>query len=404
MKRPVAFLFMAALAVLAATSCIRYYGPYGEPGTTTPPPPSNEPGYQYDNPNDNYDSAYFYNELEPYGIWVSYRPYGYVWVPRDVGYGWRPYTAGHWVWTDYGWTWVSNERWGWIAFHYGRWGFDRALGWYWVPDTLWGPAWVAWRWGDAHIGWAPLPPGVEYYPGRGFGRNQWNIPGDHWNFVRGRDFMDARLNRWVLPVERNVTIINLTRFEVNIEDRDRHVYDRGVDIGTIERWSNRPVSRYSLKDATRPGPAREEGSSLVISRPVVKRNEAARPKQVVDQATAEKRLEGATGGRVYRPATGNEQETVRRAHDQERTLMKESQQAEIGEEQRKAREEESKVQNPVEKRKIAEQAKARVAELQKKHDQEKADLEKRQKAEADKTKRPPVRRKVEPAKPPIKKS
>ena len=136
MKRTLGFLFLVILFATAA--CIRYV-PYGESGRY--------PGdYPYDRDYDrdydrydNYDNAYFYNELEPYGLWVTFRPYGYVWVPRYVGYNWRPYSQGHWVWTDYGWTWVSVERWGWIAFHYGRWGWDRRLGWFWVPDTVWGP-------------------------------------------------------------------------------------------------------------------------------------------------------------------------------------------------------------------------------------------------------------------------
>ncbi len=398
MKKPVAFAFLAILLVLAGSSCIRYYGPYGEPGAAVepPPPPPNEPAYH--NGNNDLDNTYFYNELEPYGIWVSYRPYGYVWVPRNVGYSWRPYASGHWAWTDYGWTWVSLERWGWIAFHYGRWGFDQALGWFWVPDIVWGPAWVAWRWGDAHIGWAPLPPGIDYVPGRGFGRRDWQIPGHFWNFVRGRDFMDHQIDRWILPSERNITIINMTRFEVNIDERDRHVFNGGVDTNTIERWAGQPVHRYSLKDAGRPGPAREEGSDLVMSRPVIKRNEAARPKQVVDQNAAERELNTETGNRIYRPAAGNEAEVVRRAHAQELTLMKESQQTEINEVQRKAKEDTARVQNPVDKRKFADQAAARVEELKKKHAQEKADLEKRQKAEQDKAKQAPVRRKVQPDK------
>ena len=402
MKTRTRWLLLVAVIVLAASSCIRYYGPYGEP-TPPPTPPPSEPAYDNNTYDDNYDSAYFYNELEPYGLWVTYRPYGYVWIPRDIGYNWRPYTTGHWAWTDYGWTWVSLERWGWIAFHYGRWGFDRALGWFWVPDTVWGPAWVAWRWGDAHVGWAPLPPGIEYFPGRGFGRNDWNIPGHSWSFVRGRDFMDHRLDRWILPVERNITIINMTRFEVNIHDRDRHVYDPGVDFNTVERWYGRPINRLALKDSTKPGPAREEGGDLVMSRPVIRRNDAARPKHAIDQPAAEKQLNPEGGQRVFRRDGRNEEEVVRKEHDQQMTLMKESQQAEINEIRRKATEDQAKVQNPVEKKKFSDQAAAKVDELKKKHEQEKAELEKRQKTEKDKAKQGQVRRKTDPDKTAIEK-
>src|SRR5882757_1439338 len=44
----------------------------------------------------------FYDNLQPYGTWVSDDQYGNVWVP-DVDEGFRPYaTRGHWVVTDYG--------------------------------------------------------------------------------------------------------------------------------------------------------------------------------------------------------------------------------------------------------------------------------------------------------------
>ncbi|MGZ5555061.1 MAG: DUF6600 domain-containing protein [Candidatus Aminicenantales bacterium] len=390
MKKSIGFLLFAAFVVLVGTSCIQYV-PYDEPGNYSGRP--NEDSY-YDR-SGNLDSTYFYDELEPYGAWVSYRPYGYVWIPGNVGYNWRPYSRGHWAWTDYGWNWVSVERWGWIAFHYGRWGWDRGLGWYWVPDNVWGPSWVAWRWGDAHIGWAPLPPGADYIPGRGFGRNQWNFPENSWNFVRGQDFMDRSVNRWILPIERNRTILDRTEFGVNINERDRHIFNDGVDPDLVRRQTNRTIDRYTLKDATRPGIEREEGRDLVVSRPVIKRNDAAKPKRVLDQAQAEKQLSGETASPIIRRAPRNEEESLRQDHSKERELLKESQKTEINEVRRRADEDRAKVQNPVEKKRVDEQATTRVAELKKKHDQEKAELEKRQKIEEDKTKKPPVRRKTD---------
>jgi hypothetical protein len=392
MKKTIGFLLFTAFVILVGTSCIRYV-PYDESGRYSGPYDDQRYDNRYSDRYDDLDSAYFYDELQPYGLWVSYRPYGYVWIPGNVGYNWRPYSRGRWAWTDYGWTWVSVERWGWIAFHYGRWGWDRGLGWYWVPDVLWGPAWVAWRWGDAHIGWAPLPPGADFVPGRGFGRRQWDIPYDHWNFVRGRNFQDRSLDRWVLPIERNRTIVDRTEFGVNINERDRRVINDGIDPDIVRRQTERPVERYSLKDATRPGVEREEGSDLVISKPVIRRNEAAKPREVVDQGKAEKEISGETTSRVYRRAPRNEEEILRQDHNKEQQLLRESQETELNEVRRRADEEKAKVQNPVEKKKVDEQAASRAAELKKKHDQEKAELAKRQKAEEEKTKRTPVRRK-----------
>src|SRR4030042_28949 len=63
------------------------------------------------------DMNYMYNYLAPHGNWVHMDPYGYVWTPRHMGYRWRPYSQGHWVMTDYGWTWIPKEEWGPIPFH-----------------------------------------------------------------------------------------------------------------------------------------------------------------------------------------------------------------------------------------------------------------------------------------------
>ncbi len=392
MKKTLGFLLLAVFLAAAGSSCIRY-APYDESGRYSG-------GYDNDTYDDNYgryddlDSAYFYDELQPYGLWVSLRPYGYVWIPNHVGYNWRPYTRGHWAWTDCGWTWVSIERWGWIAFHYGRWGWDRRMGWFWVPDVVWGPAWVAWRWGDTHIGWAPLPPGADFVPGRGFGRRQWDIPGHSWNFVRGRDFLDRTIDRRVLPAERNLTIIDMTRFDVNIDERDRRIFNHGVDVDLVRRQTDRPVERYMLKDSTRPGLAREEGQDLVVSKPVIRRNEAAKPKQVLDENQAEKEIGGQTQGRVYRRTPRREDEVLREEQLTEKQLLKESQEAELKAIESKAEEEKTQVRNPVEKRKVEEQAKSRVAELKKRHAQEKAELEKRQKTEEAKAKKPPIKRKT----------
>jgi hypothetical protein len=130
---------------------------------------------------DGYDpNAYqqFQQPLAPYGNWIDDASYGRVWVPSVsvVGYDFAPYSAGgHWVLSDYGWTWVSDWDWGWGPFHYGRWITCGGYGWCWVPGTMWGPAWVSWRSGGGYVGWAPLPPaGVRIGPPHGV-RTPWRF-------------------------------------------------------------------------------------------------------------------------------------------------------------------------------------------------------------------------------------
>ena len=160
-------------------------------------------------------------------------PYGYVWVPRHMGYRWRPYSDGRWAWTDYGWTWMDNSEWGWIPFHYGRWNMDNDIGWYWVPGTTWGPAWVTWRSNDMYMGWAPLPPGVDLRAGMDFASLRIDVPGSFWIFIGGSHFLDPDVHSYVLPYERNVTIVNNTTVYNNFDFRgDRFVND-GVEMAHI---------------------------------------------------------------------------------------------------------------------------------------------------------------------------
>src|SRR5207248_814128 len=106
----------------------------------------------------------FYTKLEPYGAWLETSDYGYVWQPRQAesSRSWRPYTTGRWVYTDAGWTWISEEPFGWATYHYGRWTRLGGVGWVWVPGNQWAPAWVSWRKSNDYVGWAPLPPEARF--------------------------------------------------------------------------------------------------------------------------------------------------------------------------------------------------------------------------------------------------
>ena len=60
----------------------------------------------------------FYDRLAPEGRWLYNDDYGYVWKPNaeESSSNWRPYADGHWVWTDRGWYWDSNEDFGWATY------------------------------------------------------------------------------------------------------------------------------------------------------------------------------------------------------------------------------------------------------------------------------------------------
>jgi hypothetical protein len=109
--------------------------------------------------------AVFDQPLAQHGHWAMSAQWGRVFVPAAAA-GWRPYQNGRWLENRF---WRSDDPWGWATDHYGRWGRDAALGWVWVPDTRWGPSWVAWREADEVVGWAPLPPRASFVAGIGLG-------------------------------------------------------------------------------------------------------------------------------------------------------------------------------------------------------------------------------------------
>jgi hypothetical protein len=145
---------------------------------------------------DSYDDGYdpqayraFESELAPYGSWIDDASYGWIWMPSAglVGASFAPYyTNGHWVLSEFGWTWVSDWSWGWAPFHYGRWTTVSGRGWCWVPGRNWGPAWVSWRSGGGYVGWAPLPP-------RGLSVSASVGPRSPWRFTLAANLSAAHL-------------------------------------------------------------------------------------------------------------------------------------------------------------------------------------------------------------------
>ncbi|MBI3586600.1 MAG: hypothetical protein HY088_05680 [Ignavibacteriales bacterium] len=180
--------------------------------------------------------GFFYNALRPYGEWIELEAGFHAWRPLHVNTGWRPYSYGRWVWTDFGWYWVSSEPFGWATFHYGRWFNDDYYGWVWVPDRTWGPAWVEWRYNDDYIGWSPLPPYASFSVGIGIRfTTRWLAPMHYWSFVRYRHFTSSSIMREVVPMEYTRRFIGTTRSGGRYEVDGDRVINRGIDRQVIER-------------------------------------------------------------------------------------------------------------------------------------------------------------------------
>ena len=380
-------IVLAAFLLILAVGCIMVVPRDEAPG----------PGPGYDSssgPSGDRDASYFYDTLSPYGTWVNLSAYGYVWVPRNMGYRWRPYMYGRWIWSDYGWTWLSDDEWGWIPFHYGRWGWDDDLGWFWVPGSVWGPAWVFWRTSDLYCGWAPLPPGLDFDMRFGFRSRRYDIPDRYWIFVSGRDFFEPDLYRRALPFERNTTIIRSTVLNDRIVVRDAHVFNQGLDPADMGSLTGRTVQRYVLHAAGRPGPAQISGSEVSIYRPGIRISGAARPREFLNSSSARANLSEA---KIFEPgrraAETDAMETVRQRNAEEVQILERSQSDEIRRLDQRFADRESSVKAAAERDKIRRARLTAVTELKSQHGLEKQALTERQKKDQESVSRRTVRRK-----------
>ncbi len=217
-----------------------------------------------DSPDDQ-NVQYFDQDLSPYGDWVVTADFGRCFRPRGVAADWRPYTDGHWVYTDdVGWLWASNEPFGDICDHYGRWTQDSHAGWCWVPGRQWAPAWVAWREGGGDVGWAPLPPlrhgehnirDEELYQ---------RVRPDQYTFVDERYVADADWHSHSHPVQQNVTIINKTTNITNIRNENGKVVNRSLDVHKVEQASGKQVQHLKLAESDKRGKTEVHGNEVAV--------------------------------------------------------------------------------------------------------------------------------------------
>ena len=252
----------------------------------------------------------FYDQLANQGTWIQSDKYGYVWQPTESNPNWRPYTYGHWVNTDAGMTWVSDESFGWATYHYGRWVNLDGDGWVWVPGYTWAPAWVSWREGDDDVGWAPLPPdsdvGIDYYDNSfdlGFGDFFGFHIGDDCDVAYGigpgcynfcpiayigdrdawRHFRNHDDNFGFIGHTRNVTNINFRRDGAG---RFGRVHAEGPSVAALNARSRTPIGTARLSSATRLTGAGLHGNSLAVYAPRV------------DPATVKTARPGSVDGRL----------------------------------------------------------------------------------------------------------
>lgn len=191
----------------------------------------------------------FYSNLSPHGHWHVSAGYGRVWQPDVYAPGWNPYLDGHWVYTDVGWTWVSDYAWGGIPYHYGTWVMDPALGWVWVPGYVWAPAWVVFRTSPDYIGWAPVSPGFR------IGVASSTPASSSFIFVATGGFTAPHIRAHVITGARRATVVRKTTVVNRISVRNNIVVNHGPEVDRVERASGRVIRPVRIERVPRAGPA-----------------------------------------------------------------------------------------------------------------------------------------------------
>lgn len=202
----------------------------------------------------NFRISFFYNRLDRHGVWVSHPRYGYVFIPA-VGPGWRPYVNGHWVYTDrYGWYWVSDEPFAWATYHYGRWGYDPVYGWFWVPGNVWAPAWVTWRYGGGHVGWAPIGP---HGSGYAYGSPDHYDPPivEAWVFVPERSFTARNVASFTTPIGQINIVLGKARERHHTRYRDGRAYNPFLPRNRARQIVNQEINIYNITNVNDPDQA-----------------------------------------------------------------------------------------------------------------------------------------------------
>jgi probable HAF family extracellular repeat protein len=190
------------------------------------------------------DYSVFYSRLSSDGDWVEAGDYGYCFKPHVAQGDWAPYRDGHWVWTDRGWFWYSNEHFGWATYHYGRWVRIGGQGWCWVPGNEWAPAWVSWRQNSDYVGWAPLPPeaGFSVNGGiAGWADSYYGIGPAAYTFISFKSWAQPSYVRFIAPPTENVQIIRQTTNITNIRIQNTVINNLGPRAEAIGQWTEQKL-------------------------------------------------------------------------------------------------------------------------------------------------------------------
>ena len=204
---------------------------------------------------------------------------------------------------------------------------------------------------------------MEFIAGVGIGSLPYDHPDLYWIFIEGRYFQYDYLDRYVLPHERNRTVVRLTVHKANLTVRNRQLINQGIDVEQVSRLTRSEVSRYEVEEGKRPGQSRVSGNSVQIFRPAVKKNETAKPKAFWEKEEAERKVpEIRVDDLEKRLSPTDLEQKLRDDQDKEMRLLEQSQEREEVELKKKLDDEEKLAGSSAEKEKIRKEAEVKASQ------------------------------------------
>ena len=175
--------------------------------------------------------------------------YNYIWVPNSsyLYEGWSPYGDGRWVWTDWGWTWVSDYSWGWAPYHYGRWWYSNAYGWVWSTGRRWGPGWVNWCNNGGYTGWYPISPRVRL-GNAGISHVNHHYFNNGWVVINKTSITKHINISSVITGEKKNEILSKSTKYVNISQKNRKLINTGPGVDEISKITGQKIVQKHLTE------------------------------------------------------------------------------------------------------------------------------------------------------------
>lgn len=174
----------------------------------------------------------------------------FIWKP-SVESSWKPYSNGKWEYTDHGWLWVSNDKWGNSTYNYGRWWNSPKYGWVWLPGYTWAPAWVRWRVTNDgnHVGWVPLSPKAKWKSENGITEKTYSYTNKDadWVFADNNTFVSDITPSKITAQNENSALIKNSTGITSITAEDDIIITKGPDVNKIEEKTGKKFNRKRLR-------------------------------------------------------------------------------------------------------------------------------------------------------------